>query len=364
MVAQQLVPSIAADYKFQLATTTNIPKLDCIIIPASVNAPGRGNSNIRPQPVKIDEKSTNKYTYFVKFEPMKIQPRNYSYYYCGYQKFTSNDTATHINDPYGEDSYNDNDYRNEEDKDRYRIKKIRELRKLKETESQKLRFRELIKLIKKYDKNKEESNRSQIKLANVLHEWITPKGNDHSVEILMKQLLEVQIKETPTQKQKYLIDQSIKNIKKASELLLNEIGPNIEKRELKILLEESFNELMNTQKGVDNRIESKNKSEKAITYNIQSWHSLQKQLNHLLAIAKEVSIKSHGIISNDRPRIGRPSKNDRDAQFYEWNKLIKENPHISFKCSLKFTAESWNIYFMKQHITEDSAKKILKKTRE
>lgn len=31
MVAQQLVPSIAADYKFQRTTTTNIPKLDCII---------------------------------------------------------------------------------------------------------------------------------------------------------------------------------------------------------------------------------------------------------------------------------------------------------------------------------------------
>jgi len=295
---------------------------------------------------------------------MNPQSKDYPNHYNGDQKKTTTNEATHFDDPYGEDSYNDNDYNNEEEKDRYRIKKIREFRRLKETESQKLRFRELIKLIKKYDKNKEESNRSQIKLANVLHEWITPKGNDHSVEILMKQLLEVQIKETPTRNQKYLIDQSIKNIKKTSELLLNEIAPNIEKRELKILLEESFNELMNTQKGVDNRIESKNKSEKAITHNIQSWHSLQKQLTHLLAIAKEVSIKSHGIISKDRPRIGRPSKNDRDSKFYEWNKLIKENPYISFKSPLKFTAESWNIYFMKQHITEDSAKKILKKTRE
>lgn len=295
---------------------------------------------------------------------MNPQSTDYPNHYNGDQKKTITNEATHFDDPYGEDSYNDNDFKNEEEKDIYRIKKIRELRRLKETESQKLRFRELIKLIKKYDKNKKESNRSQIKLANVLHEWITPKGNDHSVEILMKQLLEVQIKENPARKQKYLIDQSIKNIKKASELLLNEIAPNIEKRELKILLEESFNELINTQKGVDNRIESKNKSEKAITHNIQSWHSLQKQLTHLLAIAKEVSIKSHGIISNDRPRIGRPSKNDRDSQFYEWNKLIKENPYISFKSPLKFTAESWNIYFMKQHITEDSAKKILKKTRE
>lgn len=295
---------------------------------------------------------------------MNPQSRDYPNHYNGDQKKTTTNEATHFDDPYGEDSYNDNDYNNEEEKDRYRIKKIRAFRRLKETESQKLRFRELIKLIKKYDKNKEESNRSQIKLANVLHEWITPKGNDHSVKILMKQLLEVQIIESPTRKQKYLIDQSIKNITKSSELLLKGITPNIEKRELKILLEESFNELMNTQKGTDNINESKNKSEKEITHNIQSWHSLQKQLTDLLVIAKEVSIKSHGIINNDRPRIGRPSKNDRDSQFYEWNKLIKENPYISFKSPLKFTAESWNIYFMKQHITEDSAKKILKKTRE
>ena len=157
--------------------------------------------------------------------------------------------------------------------------------------------------------------------------------------------------------------QATEDIAKASKLLHQRLGALLTPESLGSALEQAYTELRATAKEHPEDKKYRNINSFMERFNSPSWTSLRDIACSHLILIEEIAQKANTNLENTRAKMGQPKKSDRDRLFSQWQKRISSDLRMPLDSSTYLASRSWEIYFKNDEISEDAAKKIIRRQR-